>query len=428
MIMINCNIKNRDFSLPKNILETNNLINQIKLMHKSNSTKEILVVAVNNGEVFAVTLDLIKDTNKISQLNKYEVVEIKKYNVKLFDDFDNSAWSVECQYPYIIIGSNNKILFVFNYEEKDKNSENNNETNNTQNNDLINNSVKYLGNNHNITYVTMSDNGCFIGNNSIDKYFKIYDFFTGDLICSIKNPCEERGWGIKFIPKNLFEIKDYDIGTYDFRKIDNYINSALEIFKLSEKNLTNPSQYIEDNPNKISYEDLTDYEKYIKLNLIDKYYILSSGFHLAGLFKLDFSIEEKTKKKIVEAIPLGKIELNRIYIRDLYRDKLFLDNLSILNIKKINDYTRYEFIHFSKEMNLFFLGSRAGDLQMFEMNIYRDKINGLVGVEDEPNVLISFEEEIVGMKFFESKNIIDIFSLTISGMLYYYKIYIDEYE
>ena len=76
--MINCNIKNRDFSLPKNILETNELINQIKLMHKPYSTKEILIVAVSLGEVIAVTLDLIKDKNKISQLNKYEVVEIKK--------------------------------------------------------------------------------------------------------------------------------------------------------------------------------------------------------------------------------------------------------------------------------------------------------------------------------------------------------------
>ena len=44
--MINCNIKNRDFSLPKNILETNELINQIKLMHKPYSTKEILIVAI----------------------------------------------------------------------------------------------------------------------------------------------------------------------------------------------------------------------------------------------------------------------------------------------------------------------------------------------------------------------------------------------
>ena len=424
--MINCNIKNRDFSLPKNILETNELINQIKLMHKPNSTKEILIAAVTLGEVIAVTLDLIKDKNKLSQLNKYEVVEIKKYDTKLMD-LDDSPWSIECQYPYIIIGCNNTILMVFNYEEKDK-SENNNEGINNPNNNLINNSIKYLGNNHNITSVTISDDGCFIGNNSIDKYFKIFDFFTGDLICSIKNPCEEMGWGIKFIPKNLFEIKDYDIGTYDFRKIDNYINSALEMCKLSENNLTNPSPYIEDNHDKISYDDLNDYEKYLKLNLIDKYYILSSGTNLAGLFKLDFCFEEKTQKNIVEAIPLGKIELNRIYIRDLYMGKLFLDSLSILNIEKINQYTRYEFIYFSKEMNLFFLGSKAGDLHAFEMNIYRDKINGLVGVEDEPNALISFEEEIAGMKFFENKKIIDVFVLTISGMLYYYKIYIDKYE
>lgn len=428
--MINCNIKNRDFSLPKNILETNGSINQIKLMHKPNSTKEILIVAAANGEdgeVTAVTLDLIKDKNKLSQLNKYEVVEIKKYNTKLNDNY-NSPLSVEYQYPYIIIGGINKIIFIFNYEQKEKNNGNNNERNNSQNNSLINNSAKYFGNNHNITYVTISDNGSFIGSNSIDKYFKIFDFFTGELICYSINPGGEMGWGIKFIPKNLFEIKDYYIGTYDFRKMDNYINAALEIFKLSEKNLTNPSSYIEDNNNKISYEDLNDYEKYLKLNLIDKYYILSSCNTLAGLFKLDFSLEERTGKKIIKAIPLGKIELNRIYIRDLYMDKIFLDNLSIINIKKINENTRYEFIYFSKELSLFFLGSRAGELHALEMNIYRDKKNGLIGIQDEPNALISFGEEIVGMKFFESKKIVEVFVLTISGIFYYYEIYIDKYE
>ena len=78
-------------------------------------------------------------------------------------------------------------------------------------------------------------------------------------------------------------------------------------------------------------------------------------------------------------------------------------------------------------MNLFFVGSKAGDLQVFEMNLYHDKTNKLIGVEDEPNTLISFGDKIAGMKFIDSNNdngrkIIDIFVLTLSGVFYYYKI------
>ena len=78
--MINCNLKNRDFSLAKNIIETYGSINQIKLMHKPNSTKEILIVVDNSGEIVAITIDLINDENKKSKLEKYEVVKIQKYN------------------------------------------------------------------------------------------------------------------------------------------------------------------------------------------------------------------------------------------------------------------------------------------------------------------------------------------------------------
>ena len=105
------------------------------------------------------------------------------------------------------------------------------------------------------------------------------------------------------------------------------------------------------------------------------------------------------------------------------------DNLSygdLLMIGGIKNCSRYEFVFYSKNMNLFLLGSKAGDLQVFEMNIYRDKENKLICVEDEPNVLITFGEKIAGMKFLDNiengRKVIDIFVITLSGMFYYYKI------
>ena len=78
-------------------------------------------------------------------------------------------------------------------------------------------------------------------------------------------------------------------------------------------------------------------------------------------------------------------------------------------------------------MNLFLLGSKAGDLHIFEMNLYHDKDSKMIGVEDEPNILINFREKVAGMKFIENKSdkgkkVIDIFVLTLSGMFYYYRI------
>ena len=57
--MINCNLNNKDFSLAKNIIQTQDSINQIKLMHKPNSTQEILTVVDNSGEIVVLTIDLI---------------------------------------------------------------------------------------------------------------------------------------------------------------------------------------------------------------------------------------------------------------------------------------------------------------------------------------------------------------------------------
>ena len=417
--MINCNLNNRDFSLPKNIIETTDSINQIKLMHKPNTTQEILTVVDNSGEIVVLTIDLIKDEKKRIKSDKYEVINTKKYSSKI-NFHDNSPWSVDCKYPYIIIGSNNRTVFVFNYEE-------NQETNELNIDNLIsNNSAIYSGNTNNIPSVTISENGLFIGNNSIDKSFKIFDFYSGELILSEKNPRNEWGWGIKFIPRNLFTIKEFEFESSDLRKANNLINQAIHLYKIDDLNLTNPSSYDENEFHKIPYKDLNDYEKYIKLNLIDKYYILSTCNHCAGLYALDYKLENNDNKKLI-SIPLGKIELSRIYIRDLFMDE-FQPNYGVMyQINGIYQSSRYEFSFYSKNMNLILLGSKAGDLHIFEMNIYHDKKNKLIGIEDEPNALICFGTKIAGMKFMENDNdngrkVIDIFVMSLSGIFYYYKI------
>ena len=100
---------------------------------------------------------------------------------------------------------------------------------------------------------------------------------------------------------------------------------------------------------------------------------------------------------------------------------------AMYRINSLYQSSRYEFSFYSKNMNLILLGSKAGDLHIFEMNLYRDNINKLIGIEDEPNALINFGGKIAGMKFMENndnneKKVIDVFVMTLSGIFYYYKI------
>ena len=240
------------------------------------------------------------------------------------------------------------------------------------------------------------------------------------------------GMGNEIYSKKLFKKKDFSFECLELRKDENLINPAVKYYKIDELNLDNPSNFDENDIDKIPYDELNDYEKYLKINLIDKYYILSSCNHCAGLYALDFKkIENSNEKKIV-GIPLGKIELTRIYIRDLYMGIFNLDMGMLYNINGIYQSSRYEFIFYSKNMNLILLGSKAGDLHVFEMNLYHDKNNKMIGIEDEPNALISFGSKIAGMKFLENEDekgrkIIDVFVITLSGIFYYYKIFTDNY-
>ena len=77
----------------------------------------------------------------------------------------------------------------------------------------------------------------------------------------------------------------------------NFINTALEKSSMGDLNLTNPSPYDENtiNNNAVPYEELDVDEKFLKINLIDKYYILSTYNHCAGLFRLDYQFVENKK-------------------------------------------------------------------------------------------------------------------------------------
>jgi hypothetical protein len=61
------------------------------------------------------------------------------------------------------------------------------------------------------------------------------------MICSCKNPNNEWGWGIKFIPKDLFRTINCKFNSYEDRKLMNVSNEALNRANMADSNLSNPS-------------------------------------------------------------------------------------------------------------------------------------------------------------------------------------------
>ncbi len=113
-----------------------------------------------------------------SKSDSTEIIFHKTFNCKIINN-DNSIWSLDCFYPYVIVGGNNKSVFI---------NDINDESNNTQE---IKNNIILLGNKHNIPYVSFSPEGEFICSNSVDSHPKIWERDSGRLISVLVNDVTE---------------------------------------------------------------------------------------------------------------------------------------------------------------------------------------------------------------------------------------------
>lgn len=464
IIFIPFNKKSIFFGKKQVVAEYEEIINQIQLMREN-----ILVVLSNSGLVH--TFEIIKGEPK----NK------KTFNAKT-NYHDNSVWSVDCNYPYIVVGGNHKCVLMFNYEESKDES-------NLK-------SFLYTGNNHNIPSVAISGSTNFIASNSIDTEVKIFDRNKGNLISRFPNVNSEWGWGVKFIPKELFKFKNFD-----YKSLLNQGNEnsfIMNLLGLAKSHLTNKVMFPEDN-HKFDYEKMTPYDKYLKSNLIDKYYILSSFQNIATFIGFEFIPEEEKRPfysgEVVKTDPLssidhcffegnlvireeekedeeeeekekenkgeeeeeedikelenkekdlntqkektsieelklkivpvylGKIELLRNLIKAKFSDLEQLDFRHAAMLRDFVSSSRYEYIFSCKRMGLLFLGNKNGDLQVFKMEIEIDDKEKMGGIKDEPVMIIYFGERLAGIRIFEmSDKVAEIYALSLTGVIYNYKI------
>ncbi len=153
------------------LLEARQDINQLKLAE--NLSRQFIIVADNSGVVHLTQFCFNYKLNELKILNS------KCFDCKI-DHNDNSIWSLDFFYPFLLIGGNHRCVILVNIEEQS-----------TEDSD-IRKSLIYLGNKHNVPYVSFSPEGEFISCASIDTHVKIWHTFSKQLLMSIPN--KENQW------------------------------------------------------------------------------------------------------------------------------------------------------------------------------------------------------------------------------------------
>ena len=378
----------------------------------------------NNKDNIIVCLDEtgIITTALITYHNKEHIISnIKQFNAHLSSN-DNSIWSVDVKYPYIIIGGNHKGVLMFNYEEDVIDDNNNNDN-------VIKKSILYKGNEHNVPSVRLSPCGLFIASNSIDSYTKVFDVYKKKLLCKFNNPKSEWGWNVMFIPKCLFSYKEY---FYDFVSNENENNFVTNLFHLENANLTNKNKIHNDKEEYILNKESNDYyyQRYLEDNLINKYYILSTYHNIAYLNELVFAHDENDGEGDnnvswkIENKPLGKVELFKNFLIERFRGYTNLSVMEIWILKQLKSFGRYEYLFISESMKLIFIGNKTGDLQIFRMVIEVGECDDKIGIIDTPDVIIDYYEKLAGIRVIESDDgeSVDIYALDLKGTFHQHRI------
>jgi WD40 repeat protein len=158
----------------KILLEAEEKINQLKLMKNKNDHSIYITAVDDKGYLHVKKIEYNFYENKLEELNYL------RFNCSV-NSSDNSIWSLDCYYPYVIVGGNHKCAMIFNID-KDLNT-----TLSGLNPIPIKNNFVYKGNKHNVPYVSFSPNGEFVSCASIDTEMKIWDVYSGRLMKKIDN-------------------------------------------------------------------------------------------------------------------------------------------------------------------------------------------------------------------------------------------------
>lgn len=385
------------------ILVIEDQINQVKIMKEEKGSNAYVLALSNKGFLH---------TKRI-QYN-YINNDLKKYEEKIFncciDSEDNSVWSLDYHYPYVIVGGNHKCILLFNINDNPEEGDN-----------MIKNSVIYTGNDHNVPYVCFSPNGDFIACASIDSELKIWDVYTRKLQVKIKNKNKEWAWGVKFIPKQNFSIKTnvkneqndpiskclrsiFGIGMYESPSNLSDLNDfdILDV-KFANEDINNDS------------EELLPSKENIRNNLLQ--YFMGCTYQLNFCLNcIQFDGDNLSSKNI------GQINLMQNYFRYKYLEVSdYYNPHNHFVIQSYMGFSRYEYYFTSDVLNMIIIGNRAGDIQFYEMELEVNQSN-VVTIKNKPIAIIDCKARIAGMKVIDNQNYCEIYILKLNGVLEIYKL------
>jgi hypothetical protein len=148
----------------KYIIESDSIINHLKLMKKPNSDDDNYILAIDDRGIL--------HTKKITKFNEFAEGDYKRFSCCI-NAPDNSTWSLDCNYPFIAVGGNHRCIVIHNIEET------------CGDNEVIKNNLVLSGNNHNVPAVCFCEN--YVACNSIDGIPKIWDLYNSKLVKRISN-------------------------------------------------------------------------------------------------------------------------------------------------------------------------------------------------------------------------------------------------
>jgi len=238
-----------------------------------------------------------------------------------------------------------------------------------------------------------------------------------------------RGWSTKFVKSKLFFLKRVE----NFEKeeegpnylnqnslIKNFINNLLEDennnsmfnYEVDKKFLKENSNFSNETiSNKgtdlnslslnINYDYFSEYslEKQNFQESLFKYFMFSCHQHSIFLN----SIFMKTDEDSLAHICLGKINLIGNYFKYKYTNNQNLVYSTAMIIKNYYEYSRYEYLFISKNLRVFIVGNKQGDIQIYDLELILNN-EGKIKINDSPLAIIDCNGRLAGFKVIEYEN------------------------
>jgi hypothetical protein len=171
----------------------------------------------------------------------------------------------------------------------------------------------------------------------------------------------------------------------------------------------------ESNNNYISNECEENLMNYLE----KKYFIISTYSNFLLIHQISCNKNGDKKYSVC-----SKVDLLKNYLKEVMNNG-HLVSQTILNMKYHSEYSRYEFIFVSKNLNMLVVGNRSGDIQGYKLEFNKISENTFK-FNNEPIFIINCESRIASVKILDvgdnNSGYLQIFVLKINRIFESYRV------